>query len=115
MDLSFSPEELNFRDEVRAWIKSALPPHLAAKAEMDAEFTHAEVMEWHKILAGKGWAAPHWPKEVGGAGWDAARRFLFSEELELAGTPRLSPFGLAMVGPLDPVRQRRRRSATAKI
>ena len=100
MDLSFSPEELAFRDEVRAWIKSALPPHLAAKAEMDAEFTHAEVMEWHKILAGKGWAAPHWPKEVGGTGWDAARRFLFSEELELAGTPRLSPFGLAMVGPL---------------
>ncbi len=100
MDLSFSPEELAFRDEVRAWIKSALPPHLAAKAEMDAEFSHAEVMSWHKILAGKGWAAPHWPKEVGGTGWDASRRFLFSEELELAGTPRLSPFGLAMVGPL---------------
>jgi len=100
MDLSFSPEELAFRDEVRAWIKGALPPHLAAKAEVDAEFSHAEVMEWHKILAKKGWAAPHWPKEHGGTGWDAARRFLFSEELELAGAPRLSPFGLAMVGPL---------------
>lgn len=100
MDLTFSPEELAFRDEVRAWIQSALPPHLKAKAEMDAEPSHADVMEWHKILAAKGWAAPHWPKEHGGTGWDAARRFLFSEELELAGTPRLSPFGLAMVGPL---------------
>ncbi len=57
-------------------------------------------MEWHKILAKKGWVAPHWPKEVGGPGWDATRRFIFSEELELAGTPGLSPFGLAMVGPL---------------
>lgn len=100
MDLTFSPEELAFRDEVRAWIQSALPPHLKAKAEMDAEPSHADVMEWHKILAAKGWAAPHWPKEHGGTGWDAARRFLFSEELELAGTPRLSPFGLSMVGPL---------------
>ncbi len=100
MDLSFSPEELAFRDEVRAWVKSALPAHLAQKAEMDAEFSHAEVMEWHKILAKKGWAAPHWPQEVGGTGWDAARRFLFTEELEFLGAPRLSPFGLSMVGPL---------------
>jgi alkylation response protein AidB-like acyl-CoA dehydrogenase len=100
MDMSFSPEEIAFRDEVRSWIRSAMPPHIRSKAEMDAEFDMKEVMEWHKILAAKGWAAPHWPKEVGGTGWDATRRFIFSEELELAGAPRLSPFGLAMVGPL---------------
>jgi alkylation response protein AidB-like acyl-CoA dehydrogenase len=51
-------------------------------------------------LHAKGWVAPHWPKEVGGPGWDAARRFIFSEELEKAGAPTLSPFGLSMVGPL---------------
>jgi alkylation response protein AidB-like acyl-CoA dehydrogenase len=100
MDMSFSPAELAFRDEVRSWIRSAMPPHLRAKAEVDAEFSHEEVMEWHKVLARKGWAAPHWPKEFGGTGWDATQRFIFSEELELAGAPRLSPFGLAMVGPL---------------
>ena len=100
MDMSFSPEQQAFRREVREWIAGALPPHLAKKAAADAEFDMKEVMEWHKILHHKGWVAPHWPKEHGGPGWDATRRFIFSEELELAGAPRLSPFGLAMVGPL---------------
>jgi alkylation response protein AidB-like acyl-CoA dehydrogenase len=100
MDLSFSPEELAFRDEVRAWLAEAMPPKLRAKADVDAHFEHAEVMEWHKILAAKGWVAPHWPKEHGGPGLDATRRFIVTEELELAGTPHLSPFGLVMLGPL---------------
>ncbi len=100
MDMSFSPEHEAFRREVREWIVGALPPHLAKKAAADAEFDMKEVMEWHKILHAKGWVAPHWPKQHGGPGWDATRRFIFSEEMELAGAPRLSPFGLAMVGPL---------------
>jgi alkylation response protein AidB-like acyl-CoA dehydrogenase len=100
MDLSFSPEHLAFRDEVRAFIQSALPPHLRDKAAVDGNFDMKEIMEWHKILYRKGWVAPHWPVEVGGPGLDVTRRFILTEELELAGTPSLSPFGLAMVGPL---------------
>jgi alkylation response protein AidB-like acyl-CoA dehydrogenase len=99
MDLRFTPEELAFRDQVRAFLRE-MPPHLAAKAAVDAQFDMSEVMEWHKILYRKGWIAPHWPKEHGGPGWDAARRFILTEELELGGTPHLSPFGLSMVGPL---------------
>jgi alkylation response protein AidB-like acyl-CoA dehydrogenase len=100
MDLSFTPEEQAFRAEVRAWIASALPDDLAVKAKASAQFTHDEIMRWHKVLAGKGWAAPHWPKAFGGPGFSAGERFIFNEELELAGTPPLSPFGLVMVGPL---------------
>ncbi len=100
MDLSFSPEELAFRHEVRAWLAEAIPPKLRQKAEVDAHFEHAEVMEWHKVLAAKGWVAPHWPKEFGGPGLGATQRFILTEELELAGTPHLSPFGLVMLGPL---------------
>jgi alkylation response protein AidB-like acyl-CoA dehydrogenase len=100
MDLSFTPEQEAFREEVREFIRRELPPHLAAKAAVDGHFEHDEVMEWHRILYRKGWIAPHWPKEYGGTGWDAARRFIFTEELEKAGTPTLSPFGLSMVGPL---------------
>ncbi|MFW5877366.1 MAG: acyl-CoA dehydrogenase family protein [Myxococcota bacterium] len=100
MDLSFTPEEQAFRKEVREWIQSAMPPHIREKADEGGHFGHDEVMEWHKILAKKGWVAPNWPKEVGGPDWDAARRFIFTEELEMAGAPPLSPFGLAMVGPL---------------
>src|SRR5690606_33027315 len=78
----------------------SLPAHLAAKASVDGHFEMAEVMEWHRILYRQGWVAPHWPKEHGGPGLDVTRRFILTEELELAGTPSLSPFGLVMVGPL---------------
>jgi alkylation response protein AidB-like acyl-CoA dehydrogenase len=100
MDLSFTAEEEAFRKEVRAWIASAMPPHLEQKSEMDGHFTPEEMNEWHRILAKKGWAAPHWPTEHGGPGFTANQRFILGEELELAGTPTLSPFGLMMVGPL---------------
>lgn len=100
MDLEFSPEEQAFRQEVRAWIQSAMPPAMREKAQNGSLFNHEDTMAWHKILYEKGWIAPHFPKEFGGTGWDAARRFIFVEELALANTPPLSPFGLAMVGPL---------------
>jgi alkylation response protein AidB-like acyl-CoA dehydrogenase len=100
MDLSFTPKQEAFRRDVASWIRSAMPAHLQAKANADAHFEMEEVMEWHRILHAKGWVAPHWPKEFGGPGWDASERFIFSEELEKAGAPALSPFGLSMVGPL---------------
>src|SRR6266850_5358345 len=100
MDLSFSAEDVAFRQEVRAFIGTAMPPQLREKAAIDGIFEVSEIMEWHKILAKQGWAAPHWPKEHGGPGLDATKRFILSEELELAGAPGLSPFGVMMVGPL---------------
>jgi len=100
MDMSFTPEQEAFRNEVREWIQSAMPAHIKAKAEVDGNFDPKETKLWHQTLHKKGWIAPHWPKEYGGTGWDTARRFIFSEEVELAGAPQLSPFGLVMVGPL---------------
>ena len=100
MDLSFRPEHLRFREEVRAFLRTAMPPHIREKAAVDGNFTHHEIMEWHRVLAGKGWAAPHWPVEHGGPGLDVTSRFVLTEELELSGAPALSPFGVSMVGPL---------------
>ena len=100
MDLSLSPEHEGFRREVRAWIQEALPADLRAKTDVDAHFEMPESVRWHKILHQRGWAAPQWPTEWGGPGLDPTKRFILSEELELAGTPPLSPFGLSMVGPL---------------
>jgi alkylation response protein AidB-like acyl-CoA dehydrogenase len=100
MNLTFSEEEEAFREEVRAWIREAMPEDMAAKAGGEGRFTPFDTLRWHRILYEKGWIAPHWPEELGGTGWDAARRFIFSEELEVAGAPQLSVFGLSMVGPL---------------
>jgi alkylation response protein AidB-like acyl-CoA dehydrogenase len=100
MDLSFTPEQNAFREEVREWIQSAMPPELREKADKGAEFEQSETLQWHKILFEKGWIAPGWPEEVGGTGWDVGQRFIFQEECIRANTPQLSPFGLSMVGPL---------------
>jgi alkylation response protein AidB-like acyl-CoA dehydrogenase len=100
MDMSYTPEQLAFRDEVRAWIREAMPASIRHKAENSGHFEQEDVMEWHRVLAGKGWAAPHWPEEYGGTGWDITQRHIFGEELVRANAPTLSPFGLTMVGPL---------------
>ncbi len=100
MDMSVSPEHVKFREEVREFIRAALPPELRKKAEVDGNFEMDEIMQWHRILYEKGWIAPNWPVEYGGPGLDVTSRFILTEELELAGTPGLSPFGLVMVGPL---------------
>jgi alkylation response protein AidB-like acyl-CoA dehydrogenase len=68
MDLSFTPEQLAFRQEVREWIATAMPPEMKRKADAGASFEHTESMAWHKILYEKGWIAPNWPEEVGGTG-----------------------------------------------
>ena len=101
MDLSFTPEQLAFRDEVRAWIEEAMPADIKARAQAGMPyFTQTEVERWHKVLAEKGWSAPGWPVEHGGTGWDVTQRYIFQEELVRANSPMLSPFGLNMVGPL---------------
>lgn len=100
MDMSYTPEQTEFRSEVRRFINEAMPPDLKHKAEHGGHYEHEETMLWHGILAKKGWAAPHWPKEVGGTGWDTSQRHIFSEEITRANAPSLSPFGLTMVGPL---------------
>lgn len=100
MDMSYTPDQLAFRDEVRRFIAEAMPDDIRHKAENGGHYEHADQMRWHRILHEKGWAAPHWPKEVGGTGWDVGQRHIFSEEMTGANAPSLSPFGLTMVGPL---------------
>jgi alkylation response protein AidB-like acyl-CoA dehydrogenase len=98
MDLNYSPEELAFRDEVRDWLKENLPEDLRRKSAEGEHFGKEDLLRWHRILAQKGWIAPAWPTEWGGPGWNATQRYIFEEELGLAGTPPIVPFGLVMCG-----------------
>jgi len=100
MDLNYSPEELAFRDEVRAWLQANLPRELKDKVASYAHLSKEDLLRWHRILAQKGWVAPAWPKEWGGTGWNLVQRYLFEEELGYAGGPMLIPFGLSMCAPV---------------
>ncbi len=98
MNLDFSPEDLAFREEVRAFVQENYPQVLREKRTDD--LTKDEYLSWHKILAKKGWAAPNWPVEWGGTDWSITQKHLFNEVLADEETMMLLPFGLGMVGPV---------------
>ena len=93
MDLTYSPEEQAFRKEVRTWLSDHLPPEIREKVVKYKGLTKDDYVRWHKILAAKGWAVPHWPVEWGGTGWDVTQRYIFDEEFGLAGALRPPSFG----------------------
>ena len=86
MDLSFSPEDIAFREEARRFIAENYPPHLKGLRDEGEEWSKQDYLAWHRILAKKGWIAPAWPQEYGGPGWSATQRFIWSEELAAADT-----------------------------
>src|SRR6266849_8416426 len=100
MDLNYSPEELAFRDEVRAWLQANLPDDLSEKVANYQELEKDDHIRWHKTLAQKGWVAPEWPVEWGGKDWTVVQRYIFEEECGFAGCPSLMPFGLKMCAPV---------------
>ncbi len=100
MDLEFAPEDIAFRDEVRAFIAESYPASLRGKQDEGDELTKEDFLSWHKVLAKKGWIAPAWPVEYGGPGWTATQRFIWSEETARADCIRIMPFGVTMVGPV---------------
>jgi len=99
MDLNFSPEELAFRDEVRAFIDANYPKHLKGKV-LREDLSKEDFLAWHKILGKKGWSAPAWPVENGGTGWSATQRYIWLEENARGETIPPLPFGVSMVGPV---------------
>ncbi|MDP4789070.1 MAG: acyl-CoA dehydrogenase family protein [Haliea sp.] len=99
MDTSFAPEDLAFRDEVRAFFAQAYDVELQARLNNLETFKDA-VIEWQKRLYKQGWIAPGWPKEYGGTGWNATQKFIYETERSTAGIRDVIPFGLNMVGPV---------------
>lgn len=86
-----------FRADVRAWLECNLPADLR-----DLTFRPApdRVMPWYRVLAGRGWIAPHWPKEAGGMGATAVEQVILVEELARAGAPDIPSQGLNHIGPM---------------
>jgi alkylation response protein AidB-like acyl-CoA dehydrogenase len=101
MDFHDSAEESAFRTQVREFIAGELPKHVKpgqpAPGPEDDPQAHAG---WRKALAQKGWIAPHWPKEYGGAGMSVSEQFVFNEEMADARAPQVGGMGVQMIGPI---------------
>lgn len=100
MKLDFTPEETAFRDEVRAFLKDALPDDLRQKMINRDHLTKDDTVRWQRILNARGWAVTHWPVQYGGQAWTPAQRYIFQEEMALAHAPEGSPFNVNMIGPV---------------
>ena len=100
MNLNYTDTQIQFREEVRAFLDTNLPEALSTKVRLDKTLTKAEHEQWHAILNDKGWLAGNWPVEYGGTGWDAINRHIFEDEMARAHAPRIVPFGIAMFGPV---------------
>ncbi len=99
MDLAWSAKDLEFRDEVRAFLDANLTPELrrAGRLMTSVYADHEASMAWQAILHARGWAAPAWPVEYGGCDWTLTQHYIFNRESTLADAPALSPMGIKMV------------------
>jgi alkylation response protein AidB-like acyl-CoA dehydrogenase len=102
MDLAFTPDDLAFQAEVRAWIAEAYDDTLRAKMALSKNgyLDKEGQIAWQKKLHAKGWIAPDWPVEHGGPGWTPSQRYIFNMETSAAGCPSVSPMGVKMVAPV---------------
>lgn len=100
-----------FRSEVEDFIREHAPKALFGKrkdalAETQGgkrwTFHYAESKQWLDLMAEKGWTAPTWPMEYGGAGLDAQHARVIRDvlsKLELPPPLTGQNFGLYMIGP----------------
>jgi alkylation response protein AidB-like acyl-CoA dehydrogenase len=100
MNLEFSQADNEFRAEVRQFLREKLPERLSSKVRLGKRLTKEDMEFWHATLNARGWLAPNWPKEWGGAKWTAVQNHIFDEEAWDAGAPRVIPFGVNMLAPV---------------
>lgn len=100
MDLRYTPDEIRFREEVREFFQRAVPAALRKKMLLEQRLNREDLVQWHRILDAKGWAAPGWDPAWGGTGWDAAKLYIFKEEMQQAPAPEPLAQNINLVGPV---------------
>ena len=101
MDFSFSPEEEQFRQELRLWLYTNLPPGWGSTFRMPKGGQRLEFLrDWQRKLYEGGYLGLSWPKEYGGRGASMIELAIFNEEMAKVGAPGpLNGLGLSMAGP----------------
>ncbi|MGZ4451976.1 MAG: acyl-CoA dehydrogenase family protein [Nocardioides sp.] len=117
MDLDLSPDELAFRDEVRAWLAEHVPPERLPSMDTLAGFEAHRA--WEATLAEARLSVVSWPREFGGREASLVEWVLFEEEYYRAGAPgRVSQNGIFLLSPIlfehgTPDQQRRHLTSMA--
>lgn len=101
MDLSFSPQEEAFRNDLRGWLAANPPTAIQDLFSHDLERRVAAGRQWQRRMQEAGWVGVSWPREYGGRGASVTEEIIYNEELARAGAPEaVNIVGLNIVGPL---------------
>ena len=93
MEIELTSEDLEFRQEVRDFLKGNA-------AKPGADYSQWR-MDYFKNAAAKGgWDVPKWPVEFGGPGWSPTQHYIWEQETVTASLPWDMPFGIGMLAPI---------------
>ena len=119
MNWEDTPEEAQFREDVRTFIRERFPAWYAPDTDGEQSMEPEDVWgynwqadrasedaarrqgarDWAAALAERGWIAPQWPAEFGGAGLSAQQEFILQEEMMRARVPTVNGIGAFLLGP----------------
>jgi alkylation response protein AidB-like acyl-CoA dehydrogenase len=118
MDFNDTPEEAAWRKEVRDFLEKEYPDEFRGRGPLrgpgggggdgedtgeglfrDSSKKSSPLDRWRASLSSRGWVAPAWPKEYGGAGLDTKKQFILNEEFAEFGAMNIGGFGVMMLGP----------------
>ncbi len=103
MDLEYTQEQEEFRQELRSWYEENLPDGwLEGERDIpeDGEEREEFLRDWQSKLHEGGWAGVHWPKEYGGRGATLVEQLIYNEETaRIDPPPSISVIGTDFVGP----------------
>ena len=113
MDWADTAEQATFRQQVKDVIGDNLPEYYQRRLEQGLEDPASWIGDrnsdnqeqrdaansWGDAISEKGWFAPQWPAEYGGAGLTPMEQFIYNMELAEAGAPTLGGGGVSLLGP----------------
>ncbi len=102
MDFRDTDQQAIWREDVRQFLNEQKPGSIPDEAALMGEGARpdfAGLAAWRKALAARGWIAPAWPKEYGGASLGVMEQFIMNEEFAEARVPNVGGMGVSMIGP----------------
>jgi pimeloyl-CoA dehydrogenase large subunit len=100
MDLSYTADEIAFRDHLRQFFRSQIPAEIRRKVSEGRKLSREDIVTTQRVLHAHGYATPNWPVAWGGKDWSPVQRYIFSEEIQACAVPQPLSFNVNMVGPV---------------
>ena len=104
MDIEFTRQEENFRQEIRDFLAETLPKNWDPLGQIgqSPEERQAFTRQMTQTLADKGWLTLAWPEEYGGQARSIMEQVIYNEEMSYKNVPgtELGTGAISWVGPV---------------